>query len=40
MLEMDYLERMEMELLEEQLMEDWGACVIIAWPVDEYDYAA
>lgn len=37
MLEMDYLERMEQELLEQQTME---ACVIIAWPWDEYDEAA
>ena len=38
MLDMDYLERMALELLEQQLAE---ACVIIEFPSKEdYDYAA
>ena len=37
MLDMDYLERMELELLEEQLWED---CVIIPFPELELDWAA
>ena len=40
MLEKDCLERMERELLEEQLQEA-HACRIIAWPwEEEYGYAA
>lgn len=38
MLEKDYLERMELELLEQQL-EDAHECVIL-YPWEEYDYAA
>ena len=38
MLDLDYLERMERELLEEQLEE---ACAFYVWPwEEEYGYAA
>jgi hypothetical protein len=39
MLELEYLERMERELLEEQLTDEWEECVIL-YPWEEYDFAA
>ena len=39
MLELEYLERMERELLEEQLTDEREECVIL-YPWEEYDFAA
>lgn len=39
MLELEYLERMEFELLEQQLEDELDECVIL-YPWEEYDFAA